>query len=446
LVYSAARRRLGGDAHSAADVTQQVFTALARQAPKLPVDVVLPAWLYATTRHLTANWVRAEQSRRAREQAAHHMDNMISPASAPEDWESVRPLLDTVIDELPEKDRCAILLRFFSRLSFAEIGAALQVNEDAARMRVARALEKLHAALARRGVASTAAALGGVLTQNAVTAAPAGMAAAVAGAAFQSEGLIAGLFLFMSSHKLSLGLAAAVVIIGAAGFASLSRVESAPSPLPPSVPPTAQKSPPAQVGSTAPSAPSVELLGTEHRVTSASAAAAAKPAPAGPAATLVARRVDRLDALVHLSAEQKTRAAEIFARENAILESIPMEERGEKGQEARVASRNDVRSLLTPEQRQKYNVSPQSAGGGLGFNPEALVSRLHQTVNLTPEQQQKATQIFWEDTIDQAAALPADQYLEGYRWRDQARARLRAILTPQQQATFDQTPPYGRNR
>ena len=43
LVYSAALRRLAGDAHSAADVTQQVFTALARQAGALARGVVLPA-------------------------------------------------------------------------------------------------------------------------------------------------------------------------------------------------------------------------------------------------------------------------------------------------------------------------------------------------------------------------------------------------------------------
>ena len=32
LVYGAALRRTGGDAHAAADVAQQVFAALARQA------------------------------------------------------------------------------------------------------------------------------------------------------------------------------------------------------------------------------------------------------------------------------------------------------------------------------------------------------------------------------------------------------------------------------
>src|SRR3954468_2537673 len=72
LVYSAALRRLQGDAHAAADVTQQVFTAAARQARALARDhVVLPGWLYRTTRNVAVDFVRAESRRRAREQAAH---------------------------------------------------------------------------------------------------------------------------------------------------------------------------------------------------------------------------------------------------------------------------------------------------------------------------------------------------------------------------------------
>ncbi len=45
LVYAAALRRLGGDAHAAADVAQQVFTTLARDASRLAQHTVLTAWL-----------------------------------------------------------------------------------------------------------------------------------------------------------------------------------------------------------------------------------------------------------------------------------------------------------------------------------------------------------------------------------------------------------------
>ena len=51
LVYGAALRRTGGDSHRAADVAQQVFTTLARQAQKLSRHTVLSAWLHTATRN-----------------------------------------------------------------------------------------------------------------------------------------------------------------------------------------------------------------------------------------------------------------------------------------------------------------------------------------------------------------------------------------------------------
>lgn len=215
LVYSAALRRLNGDAHSAADVTQQVFTALARQAASLSRGVVLPGWLYVTTRHLSANLVRAEQSRRAREQEAHTM-NELHAAHPGTEWERLRPMLDEVMDELGEQDRRAILLRFFARQPFAEVGAGLQVSEDAARMRVDRALEKLRAALGRRGILSTGSALSVMLAQHAVLAAPAGLAGAATTAALGGA-TGAGAFAFMALTKFQLGLGAAILGSFAAG-------------------------------------------------------------------------------------------------------------------------------------------------------------------------------------------------------------------------------------
>lgn len=56
--------------------------------------------------------------------------------------------------------------------SFAEVGAALRVAPDAARMRVNRALEKLRETLERRGIKTTANALGAALLAKSVQAAP----------------------------------------------------------------------------------------------------------------------------------------------------------------------------------------------------------------------------------------------------------------------------------
>ena len=69
--------------------------------------------------------------------------------SAP-DWEQIRPLLDAALDELSAADRDALVLRFMEQRSLAEVGAALGANEDAARKRVQRALEKMRVRLIRR--------------------------------------------------------------------------------------------------------------------------------------------------------------------------------------------------------------------------------------------------------------------------------------------------------
>ena len=101
--------------------------------------------------------------------------------------------------------------------------------------------------------------------------------------------------------------------------------------------------------------------------------------------------------------------------------------------------------MLTPEQRQKYDVSPQRLGGGLPADPANLVVSLDQKVTLTAEQKQKATAIIWDDLMDQMAKLPAEQTLPGFRWSDKVRDQLRGVLTPEQQAKFDQTTPYRKS-
>ena len=75
------------------------------------------------------------------------------------------------------------MLRYFEAYEFSLVGAALGVSENAARMRVDRALEKLRADLQERGCATTGAALSGVLAASSATAAPVHLAAHITSAA-----------------------------------------------------------------------------------------------------------------------------------------------------------------------------------------------------------------------------------------------------------------------
>src|SRR5438132_6587412 len=211
LVYSAALRRTGGDAHLAQDVAQLVFTDLARKARSLRREVVLAGWLHRATRFAAAQLIRSERRRQRREHEAVVMN--ISESSS--DWEQIRPVLDEALDELSRADRDALILRFMDQRSLSEVGRALGSNEEAARKRVSRALEKLRALMVRRGVTTTAAALSTAVTVNAVETVPTGLVATLTTASLASIGTGTATTLttlkFMAATKLKLGLGALAI-------------------------------------------------------------------------------------------------------------------------------------------------------------------------------------------------------------------------------------------
>lgn len=221
FVYSAALRQVGGDTHLAEDVTQTVFLALAHEARRLKDRAVLGGWLYTTTRFQAAAAVRSHRRWRQREQLAHAVTTLNNDAPADAEWARLRPVLDEAMYELDERDREAILLRYFDGRAFAEIGARIGLAENTARMRVDRALEKLRDRLAKRGISSTATALGLVLTAQAVGQVPAGLAASVVGSALAGSavggGLVAGwssVLDFMSTTKFAFVAMAIVAGLG----------------------------------------------------------------------------------------------------------------------------------------------------------------------------------------------------------------------------------------
>jgi RNA polymerase sigma factor (sigma-70 family) len=215
LVYSTALRHMAGDAHRAQDVAQAVFIDLARKAAALPPNIMLGGWLHRHCGFVASNIRRGEQRRAEREQEAARMS---APDGEP-GWADLAPVIDEAIQDLPEPDRDALIMRFFEKQDFRAIGAALGASDDAAQKRTSRALEKLRHLLAARGVALSLAALEVAMLANSVAAAPAALAGTMARSALEQAPVKAaavgglGALLFSSAGKVAMGVALAAVLL-----------------------------------------------------------------------------------------------------------------------------------------------------------------------------------------------------------------------------------------
>jgi len=222
LVYSVALRRTG-NSHSAEEITQAVFIILARKAKGFSRKTILTGWLHQTTRLTAANFLRTEICRQNREQEAF----MQSALSETETWTQIAPLLDDAIARLGGRERDAILLRYFENKSAREMAAALRVDEPAAQKRVTRAVEKLRAFFAKRGVTLAAAAIAGAVSANSVQAAPMGLSistvAAIKGSAVSVSAmtLVKGTLKIMTYAKLKLAIGITAGILLASGAATV---------------------------------------------------------------------------------------------------------------------------------------------------------------------------------------------------------------------------------
>jgi RNA polymerase sigma factor (sigma-70 family) len=184
LVYSAALRCLGGNRALAEDITQKTFALLAARAEQFNSRVALVSWLYKTACNFSRDALRSENRRRTRELEATQMQSahLDAPSGHSPDakWDDIAPYLDDAMSALPEKERALILLRFFERKPFSDVAVALQITEEAARMRSSRALQKLRDFFTRRGITISSITLGNLLLESAVAAAPATVVASVA--------------------------------------------------------------------------------------------------------------------------------------------------------------------------------------------------------------------------------------------------------------------------
>ncbi|MBE0536640.1 MAG: sigma-70 family RNA polymerase sigma factor [Phycisphaerae bacterium] len=226
MVYSAALRVLA-DADRAADATQETFFDLLQHASDITGSV--GGWLHRVATRKAIDRIRRDCARRSRE--AQYAAGSRRPGTETRKWQDISPWVDEALDEVDDETRHILIEHFFHAKTLSDIAAAGNLSQPTVSRRVEAGLERLRDKLRARGILVAAAALSGLLTENAVQAAPAavltelgkmamvGGASSAAAAGVASAGsvkAVAASALTGTSAKLI--AAAAVVIAGTGGI------------------------------------------------------------------------------------------------------------------------------------------------------------------------------------------------------------------------------------
>jgi RNA polymerase sigma factor (sigma-70 family) len=223
MVYGVAWRVLH-DHGAAEEATQATFILLARKARRLRPGTLLAGWLFRTARFVALEARRADYRRLQHHEAIRGMNE-----SSKQGWEKISLYVDEALASLGSKDRDAIVLRFFEDKTFAEVASALCVTEAAAKMRIARALEKLRGRFAHEGIAISAIVLGAELTAHGSPEVSTAFAQSVSATVLAVNSpasatlatLVKGALKIMAWNNLRNGIAIALIILLLGGGASL---------------------------------------------------------------------------------------------------------------------------------------------------------------------------------------------------------------------------------
>ena len=241
--------RITGDAHHAADVTQETFFHLLQNAGRITGS--LGGWLHQVATRRAIDLVRRDSARRRREEAY-----AAQAAVETDSWADISPLVDEALGELEAPSRDLIIRHFLKGEKMLEIAAADGVSQPTISRRVEQALAALRERLRFKGVLVAGSVLGGLLDSSMASALPAsvmaelGKMSALSAGAASAAGKTA-----LGALKIKLAAAALITVTGAGGYVIYRSTQPAPPPAPKVLVPAAAPAPPRTGVAAVPKAP-----------------------------------------------------------------------------------------------------------------------------------------------------------------------------------------------
>jgi RNA polymerase sigma factor (sigma-70 family) len=166
-------RRLVPDS-DADDVVQAAFMTVMSKARSFRGESSVRTWLIGIVLNECRMHLRARRRRHK-----HERDEPAAGAHPPSEQlnSETKAAVRAALNDLPERYRAPLVLRFIEGFEFAAIAAAVGKSENTVRSQASRGLEKLRVLLVRRSVTLTSTALVSLLSEQISEAAPASLLA-----------------------------------------------------------------------------------------------------------------------------------------------------------------------------------------------------------------------------------------------------------------------------
>ena len=164
LIEAHQRRIIGtiakmiSDESEAEDIAQQVFIRVWKSAPRWEPTAKVTTWLYKITRNLVFN-----ETRRRKRHPVQSLDATLEADDRPQQFADtgvkaadtalldgeMQAAIQAAIDELPEVQRMAVILRRYDDVPYEEIGEILELSVPAVKSVLFRARTDLREKLRR---------------------------------------------------------------------------------------------------------------------------------------------------------------------------------------------------------------------------------------------------------------------------------------------------------